>query len=65
MQHQKWSSISGITREITNFKKKEDEINVGNWEKGKQKIKHFSKTTRVDDADPSVESEQVEPEQYK
>ena len=61
MQHQNGINTSGITWKITNLKKKEDENIVGNWEKEKENTKTFSKTTRVDEPEPS---EQVEPEHF-
>ena len=40
--HQKWV-VSGITRKITNFRKKVEDIIVENWEKGSKKLKTFQK----------------------
>ena len=45
--------------------KREEKIIVGAWEKENYKTKKIPKITRVDEVDPSVESEQAEPEQWK
>ena len=55
----------GITGEIFNFRNKEDEIIIGNWEKRKLKTKKFSKITWADEPVASVQSMWGEPEQVK
>ena len=50
---------------ITNFRQKEEKIIVWTWEKRKQKTEKFSKVSRVDQPETSVQSEQAEPEQCK
>ena len=59
LQQRKWSKTLRIIREITNVRKKEEEIIVENWKKG-WKTKTILKTTRVDEPDPLVQPEQVE-----
>ena len=51
---------SEITRQITSFRKKVVDIIVGNWEKGIYNTENFSETTRLDQPEPSLQSEQAE-----
>ena len=60
-----WCKTLGITGEIPNFRNKEEEIIIGNWEKRKLKTKKFSKITWADEPVASVQSMWGEPEQVK
>ena len=48
---------------ITNSMKKEEQIFVWTWNKESKKLKNFQTITRDDEPQPTVQSEQAEPEQ--